>query len=148
MTYSPPDIAAPYAKVVWLDVLGTAVANTNWSTLARLTTAYLNTTKNSSGVSGDSIEWDVLLGAGTYTFDLFHMKDADVGIYTLSIDGVDKGTIDGYAAAPAASSLPAITGIVLATSGIKRVKLRMVTKNGASSAYFGRISGAKFTRTA
>ena len=41
-----------------------------------------------------------------------------------------------------------LTGIVIAATGIYRLKLLMATKNGSSSSYFGRLNHAQLQQTA
>jgi hypothetical protein len=139
-------------QVAWLidiDVFETPGAQTNWSTLHLGGSSYIYSTEiNSSGAQNALISWPVVLSAGTWTFSLVHNKDADIGIYSVQLDGVEKGTIDGYAGAPALNTISTITGIVVAASGKATLMLKMATKNASSSSYFGKIQHARLIRTA
>jgi len=102
----------------------------------------------SSGAQNDEINFEVLLGAGTWTFELIHEKNTNVGIYSVQLDGVEKGTIDGYAASQTRDVRSQITSITVATTDVYTLKLKMATKNGSSSSYLGAINHIQFKRTA
>jgi len=123
-------------------------ASTNWGTPTAANTFYGGYSQ-SSGAQNDEIDWDVVVGAGTWKFALIHYTGTFAGIYSVQIDGTTVGTIDGYVnpGGPNAIAAP-IVGIVVATTGKKRVGLKMATKNASSSGYYGLIHHAKFLRTA
>jgi hypothetical protein len=81
---------------------------------------------------------------GLWTFTLSHFTGPDVGIY--SIETTDdlgatwdvKGTVDGYAAIGAAEQT-VVTGVTVAAEN-DSIRLRMGTKNGSSSDFFGHVS--------
>jgi hypothetical protein len=100
-----------------------------------------------SGAQNDEINWDVVLEAGTWDLVLHHRKSSNVGIYTVSLGGVSVGTIDGYAAAGTAGK-NTLSGITVATTGKKRLKLKMATKNASSSGYVATIEVISLRRTA
>ena len=126
----------------------TPVAQTNWSSLTILAGTYFGAYTSSSGAQNAEINWDLLLGAGTYTLDLFHFQGTNRGVYTISINGVDIGTtVDGYAAA-GAHTKSQITGIAVAIAGVQRLRVLMATKNASSTNYLGAIEGLALTRTA
>jgi hypothetical protein len=101
-----------------------------------------------NGAQNNTIVWeDILLDAGTYEIDLFHFTGAGYGIYSVQIDGVEVGTIDGYAAA-GARAFTRLTGIAIAAAGRHSVGLVMATKNVASGGYQGEISAITVVRTA
>lgn len=128
------------------------VANTNWSTFvsaAGAANVLFNGALQSSGAQNAEVGWDEVLGAGTWDFVLFHYSESNRGIYTLRFDGVDKGTIDGYAGTPGSMfASGSVTGITVATTAKIRVTLKMATKNASSSSYYGTISGYQLRRTA
>lgn len=80
------------------------------------------------------IETDIWLDVGTYKVALIYHKDTDAGIYDIQLDGVSKGTVDGYAAAATNNNYSEVTGIAV-TKGLKVLKLNMGSKNASSSAY-------------
>lgn len=85
----------------------------------------------------DEYTMDVWLDAGTYKFCLVHYQDADRGITTIYLDGASVGTIDSYAAAAGslAGTYSEVTGITVATAGVKTLKLAVPTKNASSTNY-------------
>jgi hypothetical protein len=58
----------------------------------------------SDGTQNDSITFDFVAGAGTYSLELYHLPYTNRGIYTIKVDGTTVGTIDGYAALLALAS--------------------------------------------
>lgn len=104
-------------------------------------------TNTATAAQNDSISYDLALAAGTWTFTLVHGKGTTRGIYTVQIDGVTIGTIDGYAAA-AADAISTITGVAVATPGLKRVTLLMATKNPSSTNYAGVPTAMSLGKTA
>lgn len=100
----------------------------------------------SSGAQNDAVTYDFVSAAGTFTLDLFHLTGSNRGIYTLAIDGVTAGTVDGYTAG-SGSAVSTLTGIVL-TAGAHTLRLTMATRNGASGSYYGTMCEAVLTQTA
>ena len=70
-----------------------------------------------------------------------------LGIATIKLDGATIGTIDLYAAAPAAYD-STITGITVSTDGAQTLQVVMATKNASSSGYQGNASWFTMWRTA
>lgn len=125
------------------------VAATNWS-FHGLDTAYqLGGQFVSSGAQNASVAWDFPLSAGTWTLTLVHARSTDRGIYSVRIDDVEVGTIDGYNGS-LAHTRSDLTGLVIATTGLKRVSLVMATKNASNvtANYYGSFCGLMLTRTA
>ena len=136
----------PWEVYIW-PYLG-AKANVNWSTIGISTSQLMNATYNSSGAQNDEIEFDVVLGAGTWTLELLHYAFTDRGIFTAYLDGVSVGTLDGYSASEVRHKRQSITGIVVATPGKKTFKLKMATKNASASSYAAALMLATWRRTA
>ena len=133
--------------LVDIDPYVTALANTNWSTLVN--TAALNAyIMQSTGAQNASVEWDVGLSAGTWTLALIVLTFDGSGILTVSLDGVSVGTSDHYSVALEPAVRKDVAGIVVAASGVKRLKFTMATKNASSSAYYGSLSAVQLLRTA
>lgn len=99
-------------------------------------------------VQNNYVEWERVLGAGTWSMRVQHATTSGGGIITPSIDGVDLSTIDTYSAGSVFTAQTTITGIVIATTGAKLIRFRVNTKNASSSAYDQRIAAVTFTRTA
>jgi hypothetical protein len=140
-----------------LTIWTSGLASTQVATVGTWTSDYLNVNDTgsaysgwvniSSGAQNDAISFDFACAAGTYSFELFHLAFTNRGIYTVRIDGVSVGTIDGYAAAILTPSRDVVTGIAIA-AGQHTVTLLMATKNASSSSFFGIIERAVLTRTA
>ena len=142
--------AEVYPWLIDIDVFMTAVSHVNWDTIQMDTTNNIyGAQKNSGGFQNDEINFDVVLGIGTWTFELLYSKDSNRGIYTVSLDVTGTlGTIDAYAAAGSFNNRSSITGVSVASNGKQRLKLKMATKNASSSAYYGSIQHIQLRRTA
>lgn len=152
-------LSPAYAPIITIPVWTPPVANVNWPVTGSTvnSTDYGNSRIPTTSPSIDnSIEWDIVLGPGTYTFMLPNRSGANVGIYTITLNGLSltslsgsADNIDGYAAS-SVSQLSTITGIVIPyPGGVQRFKILMHTKNASSTGYNGTIEGAiVFVRTA
>jgi len=144
--------ASGAGELPWLidvDVFGTAIAQVNWNDIqfpAGENWVH-GAAKFSSGAQNDEINFDVVLAAGTWTIEVMHRKSTNLGIYSVQLDGVEVGTIDGYGAA-APNTRSSIANIVVAAAGKKRLKLKMAAKNPSSSSYFGELHHIQLRRTA
>jgi hypothetical protein len=137
---------APYPSTVVIPGIVSPAASVGTWTVALAATDLFNGRITGTAQS-NSISWDVALAAGPVTFDLYHYRDIDGGIYTVSIDGVSVGTIDGYCATGVAGPRKSsIVGAVVTYSGIHRVTLTMSTKNASSTGYVARVNGIGFIR--
>lgn len=124
-----------------------AVAATNFAAVAFQSARYLGMFRLSTGAQNATMTMVCSVpSAGTWTLTMYHNAAADRGIYTVNIDGVDVGTVDGYATG-GTQTVSAITGLAL-TAGKHTIKLTMATKNASSSGYTGDWSAIGFTRTA
>lgn len=95
------------------------------------------------------LTFSAYLNAGTYTFDFWGRQYSNAGIMTMQIDTVDQGiSHDWYNAASSFDNKVTDTGIVIATSGVKTIKLIGATKNGASGGYALFIQMIQLTKTA
>lgn len=100
----------------------------------------------SDGLVNDSISFDFECGAGVYSLELHYLPFTNRGIYTVEIDGVTVGTIDGYAAS-LSPQRAVLTGISIAAAGQHTVTLLMATKNPSSTSYIGMVERILLTRT-
>ncbi len=140
------DLSSPW--LVDIDVFLTAISHTNWNTITMASTALVySATKDSSGAQNAEINFDIVTSAGTWTFEMMHYSLTNRGIYSIRIDGVEVGIIDGYAASGVYNQQSTITGIKI-TGGKHRLTLKMATKNGSSSGYAGSIQHIQLRRTA
>lgn len=94
------------------------------------------------------VEYPVLLQAGTWRLDAISDKANTRAILTFSIDGVSVGTQDAYAASPSANFEASVTGIVVAATGVKTLRVSNPTKNASSSGYAGVLSQLVMRKTA
>lgn len=131
---------------IFINVLCTPQENWQFNSLVVSSADYFCGELSSSTVVDAEASFDFYAESGTYTLDLVHKKTTDRGIYTVQVDGVTEGTIDGYAT-PAAAARDSITNITIATTGVHRLRLLMASKNVSSSAFRGGVSGAVLTRT-
>jgi hypothetical protein len=135
--------------MVDINVFATPAANTNWNALSGNDSTWLfGYLLQSSGAQNAEASWPVSLSAGTWTIEFMSRKSTNIGIYTVSIDGVSVGTVDGYAASPASNQRSSITGIAVTPSGVKTLNFKMATKNASSSSYFGNLAYIRLLRTA
>lgn len=131
-----------------IDPYGEPTGQTNWSTIAVAVASIKNGAKQSAGTQNDEIYWDVLLAAGTWNITVGYRKAASRGIFSVQLDGVEISTIDSYAAVTTENQVTTLTGVVVASPGIKRLKLKMTDKNASSSSYIGSIFSLGMRRTA
>jgi hypothetical protein len=134
-------------KLVDVDVLMTAIAHTNWNGIAISSVWALNATKQSSGAQNDEINFDVSLSPGTWVYEQMHSKGINIGIYTITVGDIVAGTIDGYASPSSPNELNSLTGIIVPSAGVYRLKVKMATKNASSSDYFGVLQHIQLRRT-
>ncbi len=120
--------------------------NTNWSTL-NTSGGIGGSDTESSGAQNDEIYWDLGVSGGTWDITVVYYRGNNRGIATVSVDGVSAGTIDFYNASAVVNQIGTITGVSI-TAGKRRLKLKMATKNGSSSSYFGTIQWVQLRRTA
>jgi len=125
-----------------------AKAHTNWNTITQSNLSHLGGYLSSSAAQNDQITWDIVLSPGTWTVWLHHFTNTDAGIYSIQLDSVEVGTIDGYANPAVENVLSSVTGISVATGGKIELKLRMATKHASSTAYRGVIRMIVLQRTA
>jgi hypothetical protein len=102
---------------------------------------------NNTGDNNDQVDFKVYLEIGTYTFTLVYWRYPDAGILDLLIDAASVGTIDMYGSSNA-FTVSSITGIVVASRGIKTLSWKINGKNASSSDYMARYQLASLFRTA
>lgn len=133
----------------WVDIdplLG-GVANTNWNTQTFVSGNLFGGFLNSSAAQNAEVSWPVVLAAGTWTCRVTYHRSTDGGIFSIQLDGSEVGTVDSYGV-DAYNQIADVTGISVAASGKKTFKLKMATKNAASSAYRGGVQHVTWIRTA
>ena len=90
---------------------------------------------NSSNADGDNISYKAELSAGTYTLDLFGKTHTAYAIVDISIDGTVAATFDLYGV-NTDNVRQRETDIVVASSGVKEIKVTVNGKNPSASNYF------------
>lgn len=136
--------------ITWMqdiNVFNTPEGSTNFSSLVSDTRCIMNGKRQSTGAQNAEVYWPVVLSKGTWTFSLMHVTASDAGIYSIQIDSVEKGTIDGYSGSGAANTVSTVVGITVATTGKYTLKVKMATKNGSSSSYYGYLQSIRMIRT-
>jgi hypothetical protein len=105
--------------------------------------------RNSSTADGDNCTYKAYLGAGTYTIQVNYRQKNVNGKMDLFIDA-DKviSAQDHYAGAESYNNIYEETGVVVATAGLKDIKIALNGKNASSSDYVVYISAIVFIRTA
>lgn len=143
----PPERLLPWLFNV--DVFMTPVSQVNWPESSGTSISYLYASvRQSTGAQNAEINFDVVLAAGTWTVELICTTTASSGIYTVQFDGATAGTLDSYSSSTAYNVRMSLTGISIASSGKKGLKLLMATKNASSSSYYGMLQHIQFKRTA
>lgn len=130
--------------------------NTGWNNTQANSASFSGATNSSGGAVDALIGWDVQMRRGTWRIDLCHFSGTNRGIYTVEIANVTEGgtvgsfttltAIDGYEAA-GTHKRSSVLGLAIATSGRKRLRLRMATKNASSSSFIGSFEHLAMIRT-
>src|SRR3990172_11080350 len=127
-------------------VFNNAKANTNYGNITVGASYLHNAYKQGAGAQNQACSWDVVLARGTWTCKLIHTKGTDQGIYSVQIDGVTEGTIDGYTGSTTYNQVSSVTGIVIPSERTVQLQLKMATKNASSSNYHGNLDGVQLVR--
>jgi hypothetical protein len=138
-------------KLPWqidINVFMTAISHVNWDTNTVDSNCIRNGYKSSTGAQNAEINFDLPIAAGTWTIELLHVKSTTHGIFSVQIDGIEVGTADAYSASAVFNNRTSVSGVVIATAGKHRLKLKMTTKNVSSGGYFGAIQHIQLRRTA
>lgn len=131
-----------------IDPFTTPATQTNWSTIGIDPAQIKNGSLASTGAQSAQIGWDVVMAAGTWTLNVLTITILNAGIIGAALGPSPVGVMDTYSAGTTYNVSKSITGIVVSTTGKKRLTLTMATKNDASSGYFGRLSAVRLLRTA
>lgn len=68
-------------------------------------------------------EWKVFIKSGTWTLTVVHYNNNGYGIIVPSLDGTNLTSIDTHNLASLLNTVTTISGIVVATSGVKALRL-------------------------
>lgn len=152
----------PPQPFVDIDMFMGPIAATGFTVLATSTNDLRNGYRANTPAQNDSIEWNVALGAGTWTLQLMSRKDASSAILTVALStdassytsvgsspyNASASTIDLYNGSTLYNQQSSLTGITIATTGVYRLRLRAETKNASSSNYAAYLNGLRLWRTA
>lgn len=119
-----------------------------WVLTSIIATSAKNVCLASTGTQNDYIQFQVVMAAGTWAWEVGYRKFSSAGIAHLQIDGVDVGTIDCYSAATVEDQFTEIGSISVSTSGKHAIKILMSTKNASSSSYAAQLISVQLRRTA
>ncbi len=142
------DADATMSRLIPINLLLPAFADTNWSTYSLDNTGYADAEVYSSGVQNDEISWQVALAAGTWAVDILFTKSNNRGIASIQIDDSAEGTVDFYGGSASWNNVGGVAGITIATTALYELSIKMLSKNGSSSSYFGGLNLLQMRRTA
>jgi hypothetical protein len=108
--------------------------------------AYFN--NFAAAANGDNCTFYVSLGAGTYAIKALVLTGNNRGVLDIDIGGTEVASFDTYAAVAMYNVEKSQTGINIATSGIKELRLRVDGRNVASSGYLMSLIALTIYRTA
>ncbi len=131
----------------------TPVAQTNWNAFAVVAAAAMGGAWQSDGTQNAEVNYDLQINAATWTISVMFTADPNGGIMAVALDdghGVftSVGTVNTYAAAPAANQIITITGVVVDSAIRRRLRLKLATKDAASGGYVGNLQLVSMIRTA
>ncbi len=120
----------------------------NWEDVTNTNQELNYYTRNEDSNDLDSFTMNAYLAAGTYSAKILYVKSSSGGMFELLIDDVSVWSgVDTYASSAAWSQHSSTTGIVVASEGLKTLKIRSNGKNGSSSAYRIHLSVLEMWRT-
>lgn len=95
------------------------------------------------------LEWSLWLDAGTWEIVVHAVESEDAGIYTVSLDGTDVFSKDAYKVGGGiAYDVLGSGSVVVASAGVKALRLRANGKNVSSSDVYQYITDLVCRRTA
>ena len=103
---------------------------------------------NSTGADGDEINFRAVLAAGTYSLAIICKVGGGHGIAAIDVDADQVANLDMYNAGILFNVRLSAVGIVIATTGIKDIAIRVNGKNPAASGYSAGIASLALWRTA
>ncbi len=97
---------------------------------------------------GQWIEWNLGADAGTWDLTVFGDNLAINGTSTFSLDGVNFGTMNQYAASTSIGVVYSITGVTVPTNGAHVFRMTNTAPGVAAGTYGARVSAFNWRRTA
>jgi hypothetical protein len=142
---------AVYSSIVDINPILEASHANRWDGVQQNGSAWFGAYRSSFLSGGDqtsSVSWGISLGQGTWDVQLLYEKAPDAGIMSVSIDGVDIGTVDAYNSSVQVNQEQVLAGASIATAGLHTVAIRLDAKNASSSNYYGYLGWIRLVRTA
>lgn len=99
---------------------------------------------DASPSNGSTMQWNVLLAAGTWRLDVVWTGAPSYGIVDFDLDGTTVGSVDLYTGST--NAVASITGIAVA-AGLHVLRSTVNGKNVSSSGYRSAFSSLTLTRT-
>lgn len=115
--------------------------------LALNSLAFLGYEMVSGGADLENFLYKAYLGAGTYTLQMILRTSTNYGILDIDIDDTEVASFDLYSA-DTYNVTKTQTGIVVASAGLKTIKLRVDGKNASSTDHYVRPIFIVLWRTA
>lgn len=125
-----------------------SVIQGTWAFTNSSTTRVMGYLANTSLAQNDELNFKAALSAGTYTFVLFTAKNSNHGICHVYVAGTDEGQVDLYNGSLVENQISKVTGVTVASGGIKDINLKMETKNGSSTGYYLQLYALAIYKTA
>lgn len=120
---------APLPYLIDIDVIHTPIAHSHFGSVATQAGAYGAYRISDNNTTGASISWDVLLSAGTWTFEVIINTDGTSQTFDVDTDdGTHWGSIT--TSGSTANSFFSLTGVDIANSGIKRLTITKTSTLG------------------
>jgi hypothetical protein len=129
------DIGAGHITILPLSYV--SIGQGDWTISNHDSSYYRSYLSQATPANFDNISYNAYLAAGTYSFLLYYHKNTTGGIMDIDIDAIEVGSIDQYSSSLIWNARSLITGINIATAGLKEIKLRMDGKHASSSDYKG-----------
>ncbi|MBA7578299.1 hypothetical protein ES708_20161 [subsurface metagenome] len=125
-----------------------SIGQGTWTTLLTADYFFHFVFYNTTADNRDNLSYKLYLAAGIYTLRTMYHKGPTNGIAAIDIDGVEVESIDQYASNYPKNLTSTKTGIIIATPGVKTLRLRADGKNPSSTAYELNFSYFTLWRTA
>jgi hypothetical protein len=88
---------------------------------------------NSPAAQNDEVGWDLIIAKGTWNLSFIAATTVASAIASVRIDDVGVGTADLYASPTVLNVTKTIAGVVVASTGKKRVSLKAATRNALNT---------------
>lgn len=128
------EIVSAYDVLKTLDAYDSVLAGT-WTTLLRAAGLLNAELYNFSNAQNDGLRFRFTSKAGSLVLVLLGQTDSNMGIVTVTLDGVSQGTIDLYTASLATDVYKTLT-LTVVTDGEHALDLEIKTRNASSTGWY------------